>query len=73
MASACTAILIMVVRLLLLWLRRGRWARTPWALLLRGGRTVMVRLYLIGLRRHDALTRKRVVIRVGHVVGLGRI
>ena len=75
MASAGSTILITVIfvsRLLeWLWLRRGWWTRTPWALLL-GGRTVMVRLSLIWLGRYDALTGKRVEIRVGRVVGLIR-
>ena len=73
MASAGSAILITVIcvgRLSgVMWLRRGWWARTPWALLLDGG-TVMVSLSLIRLRRDDALTGKRVEIRVGRVVGL---
>lgn len=55
--------------LLLLLLRRGWWVRAPWTLLLRDG-TVMVSLGLICLRRNDALTGKRLVIKVGRVIRL---
>lgn len=79
MASAGSAVLItgvaviLVGRLLLLLLLRGRWARTPWRLLLLGGRTVMVSLGLIGLRRDDGLTGKGLEIRVSGVIRLLRI
>ena len=70
MASAGSAIWITVIfvgRLLgVMWLRRGWWARTPSAML-PGGGTVMVSLSLIWLRRDDALTGKRVEIRVRRV------
>ena len=67
--SAVLITLILVGRLLGLLLR---WARTPRTLLL-DGRTVMVSLGLIGLRRNDGLMGKRLEIRVGRVIGLGRI
>ena len=80
MASAGSAVLITGVAvilvgrlLLLLLLLRWRWARTPWRLLLLGGRTVMVSLGLIGLRRDDGLTGKGLEIRVGRVIRLLRI